>query len=70
MAKDNRAYDPAEFDPYAVIDARASLPSSDNGFLAHNYWPAAQLVATANTLLQTYGTDEYHYSDLQQLVGR
>ena len=42
----------------------------------HKYWPAAWMLARANELYAEYGgnmsqlSDEYTYSDLQQMVGR
>ncbi len=69
-------FDPVEFDPAAPGDALDSLPYGDFEMHGNNYWPSAWLVNRANVLLDEYGgnmtalSNEYQYSELQQIVGR
>ena len=70
------AYDPNEFDPNDKSEPLDLLPTEVVEPHGHLYWPAAWLVARANDFLAEYGgnlsqlSDEYAYSDLQQMVGR
>ena len=70
------SYDPSEFDPYAPMTPRDTIPAADFEEHGHMVYPAAFLVAQADALLEPYKSnlsqlgDEYHYSDLQTTVGR
>jgi len=70
------SFDPEEYDPYTKAKPRDTLPKDSIESHGHKYWPAAWMLARANELLADYGgnmtqlSDEYSYSDLQQMVGR
>ena len=70
------SYDPDDYDPYAKAKPRDTIPGDTIEAHGHKYWPAAWMLARANELLAEYGgnmtqlSDEYTYSDLQQMVGR
>ncbi|MFT7578989.1 MAG: hypothetical protein ACI9MR_000651 [Myxococcota bacterium] len=69
-------YDPAMEDPYAEVAAMDVVPGTTTTEAQHEFWPAARLLALANTELDKYAgnltllTSEYQYSTLQQTVGR
>ena len=68
-------YDPAEFDPTVHTSPRATVPNAFTEGHGHVYWPTARLLALANALLAEYDnpqalSEDYGYSDLQQIVGR
>ena len=68
-------YDPEKFDPTVPFNPRDAVPDQD-GTRNHDYWISARMLHWANKYLEPYLSnlsqlsDEYHYSDLQQLVGR
>ncbi|MCB9728004.1 MAG: hypothetical protein H6744_11960 [Deltaproteobacteria bacterium] len=64
------AYDPAETDPFAKLTPREMVPDAAVEPHGNLYWPSARLLALANQRKPEALGDNYHFSELQQLVGR
>jgi hypothetical protein len=64
------AYDPTETDPTQPLTPREMVPADDEEPHGNRYWPAARLLALANARKAEALGDNYHFSELQQLIGR